>query len=311
MSENDLEKTVEMEEMKREYESIPIPEGLEFRVKSSIVQARNAQSAHSGQDREKAPAKKRRYLKTSLSACAAAMLTIVVLANSGPGVARAMEQVPLLGPITRVVTFRAYQDQRGDTISADIKVPEVENGGALNDAIQKYTDTIIAEYEKDAAAVGGQEIDSKSGHYQMDLDYTVVTDNDKLFSLRFNKTIIMASGAESVKIYNVDKATGKILTLGDLFQKDSDYLSALTADIQRQMREQMQADEGKQYWLDSEVEDWNFTALRPDTEFYINEDGQLVIVFNEGDVAPMYMGVVEFTIPAEAVKEIAAPGYLN
>ena len=300
MSENDLKETREIEELRRQYDAIPIPEGLKFRVKSSIVRARGARSA-----------KWRRYLKRGLGTCAAAMLTVVVLANSGPGVARAMEQIPLLGPITRVFTFRTYQDQRNDTISADINVPEVENGGALNDAIREYTDAIIAEYEKDAAVVGGTEVESKSGHYQMNLDYTVATDNDKLFSLRFNKTIIMASGAESVKIYNVDKATGKILALGDLFRKDSDYLGALTANIQEQMRAQMEADESVQYWLDGEVEAWNFTALDPEATFYVNADGKLVIVFNEGDVAPMYMGVVEFTVPSEAVADIAVPGYLK
>ena len=42
-----------------------------------------------------------------------------------------------------------------------------------------------------------------------------------------------------------------------------------------------------------------------------NADGELVIVFNEGDVATMYMGVTEFTIPAEATADIAVPGYLG
>lgn len=308
MREDGLNETKELEELRRQYKSIPIPEGLEFRVKSSIVRGRNARS---GQGGEKTAVKKRRYLKRGLGACAAALLTIAALANSGPGVARAMERIPLLGPITRVFTFRTYQDQRGDRVSADIRVPEVENGGELNDAIQKYTDTIIAEYEQDAAEAAGTEAESHSGRYRMDLDYTVVTDNDVLFSLRFNKTVIMASGAESVRIYNVDKATGKILALGDLFRKDGDYLGALTENIRRQMRARMEEDESVQYWLDGEVEAWNFTALDPDVSFYINGAGKLVIVFDEGVVAPMYMGVTEFAIPAETVAEIAVPGYLK
>ena len=247
--------------------------------------------------------------------CAAAMLTVVVLANSGAGVAHAMEQVPLLGLITKVVTFRTYEDQRGDTVSATINVPEVENGGELNDAIQAYTDTIIAEYEKDAASSEEYANDpdaptAETNHYELNLDYTVATDNAALFALRFNKSVVMASGNESVKIYNVDKATGKILTLGDLFQSGSGYLDVLTKNIQAQMRMQMDADENVYYWLDDEVTDWNFTALDPDTAFYVNENGQLTIVFNEGDVAPMYMGVVEFTIPTNAISDIAVPGYL-
>ncbi|KAF5058839.1 Anti-sigma-V factor RsiV [anaerobic digester metagenome] len=322
MNENNLNETKELETLKREYESIPIPEGLEFRVRSSIAQAKNAentenaQNTQSTQARESHPAKKHRYLRKVFGTCAAAMLTVVVLANSGAGVAHAMEQVPLLGLITKVVTFRTYEDQRGDTVSATINVPEVENGGELNDAIQAYTDTIIAEYEKDAASSEEYANDpdaptAETNHYELNLDYTVATDSAALFALRFNKSVVMASGNESVKIYNVDKATGKILTLGDLFQSGSGYLDVLTKNIQAQMRTQMDADENLYYWLDDEVTDWNFTALDPDTAFYVNENGQLTIVFNEGDVAPMYMGVVEFTIPTNAISDIAVPGYLK
>ena len=322
MNENNLNETKELETLKREYESIPIPEDLEFRVRSSIAQAKNAENAENAQNtqstqaRESHPAKKHRYLRKVFGTCAAAMLTVVVLANSGAGVAHAMEQVPLLGLITKVVTFRTYEDQRGDTVSATINVPEVENGGELNDAIQAYTDTIIAEYEKDAASSEEYANDpdaptAETNHYELNLDYTVATDNAALFALRFNKSVVMASGNESVKIYNVDKATGKILTLGDLFQSGSGYLDVLTKNIQAQMRTQMDADENVYYWLDDEVTDWNFTALDPDTAFYVNENGQLTIVFNEGDVAPMYMGVVEFTIPTNAISDIAVPGYLK
>lgn len=282
-----------LEEMKRAYQSVPVPEELDFRVRSAMARAWRR-------------ARLRRGLRRAAGMCAAALLTVTALANSGPGVAGAMEQIPLLGAITRVVTFRSYEDRRGELVGASVDVPEVENGGALNDEIKAYTDAIIAEYEKDAAVM-----DTGEAAYQVDLSYTVATDNDSIFALRFNKTVVMANGVESVRIYDVDKRTGRILKLGDLFRADSGYLDVLTAEIQRQMRAQMDADEGVIYWLDGEVEEWNFTALNPDAAFYVNADGELVIVFNEGDVAPMYMGVTEFAIPAEATADIAVPGYLG
>lgn len=39
-----------------------------------------------------------------------------------------------------------------------------------------------------------------------------------------------------------------------------------------------------------------------------SDEGNLVIRFNEGDVAPMYMGCVEFVIPKEAVENIWSHG---
>ena len=202
-------------------------------------------------------------------------------------------------------TFRTYEEDRGNT-SAHIDIPSVEGGGdALSAAIQAYTDTIIQQYQHEAALQG------ELGHYDLDLTYTVATDNETVFALRFDQTLVMASGNESVKIYAVDKATGELLTLSDLFRPDSDCLSVLTEEVQRQMAEQMASDDQIHYWLhDEDVGDLNFTALDPDTSFYIDGEGRLVLVFDEGTVAPMYMGITEFTIPAQVVKDIALPQYL-
>ena len=129
-----------LEEMKRAYQSVPVPEELDFRVRSAMARAWRR-------------ARLRRGLRRATGMCAAALLTVTALANSGPGVAGAMEQIPLLGAITRVVTFRSYEDRRGELVGASVDVPEVENGGTLNDEIKAYTDAIIAEYEKDAAVM--------------------------------------------------------------------------------------------------------------------------------------------------------------
>ena len=288
-----------LESLEKEYQSIPIPEDLEFRVRASMERAKQEQRE------EKRPGRVLyRALKRTGVTAAAAVLGLVVLTNASPTVAYAMEQVPVLGAITRVFTFRTYEDDRGN-VSAHVDVPQVEGNDALNDVIQQYVDTIINQYEKDAALQGAE------GHYDLDLTYTIATDSDSLFALRFNQTQIMASGVESARIYAVDKGTGRILTLADLFQTDSGYQQILTRMIQEQMARQMEEDPAVYYWLNDEVEAWNITQLPPDTDFYVNEAGDLVLVFDEGEVAPMYMGLVEFTIPAEDLKDIAQGGYLG
>ena len=115
-------KEVKLEEMKREYEDIPVPEELEFRVRASI-------------ERAKLERKKGNAIMTtvkriviSLGATAAAfMVGVTGLANSSATIAHAMEQIPVLGAITKVVTFRNYEDDRGNT-SAHIEVPQIEGG---------------------------------------------------------------------------------------------------------------------------------------------------------------------------------------
>lgn len=57
--------------------------------------------------------------------------------------------------------------------------------------------------------------------------------------------------------------------------------------------------------------DLNFTALDPDTSFYIDGEGRLVLVFDEGTVAPMYMGITESRSRPKFVEDIALPQYLS
>lgn len=248
----------------------------------------------------------RKFWKGMAATAAAAMVTIVVLANSGADIAMAMERVPVLGAITRVVTFRTYENRQGK-MSAHVDVPQVPGAGeALNQQIQSYTDTIINQYQADVKATDGE------GLLNVDLSYQVVTDDDSLFALRFNKTVIMADGAESVKIYNVDKASGKIITLDQLFKQSTDYAVPISESIKNQMRQKMKEDPNLTYWIDeSDVPAWDFQSVDKDSTFYVNQDGRLVIVFNEGDVAPMFMGVQEFVIPDSVTKDIALPGYLK
>ena len=74
------------------------------------------------------------------------------------------------------------------------------------------------------------------------------------------------------------------------------------------MRQQIKDDPDKSYWVDIEDDDpikgLEFRTIKKDQQFYIDENGNIVIAFNEGDVAPMYMGCVQFTIPKQVTEGI-------
>ena len=93
-------------------------------------------------------------------------------------------------------------------------------------------------------------------------------------------------------------------SLRDIFKEGADYVTPISESIKKQMKEQMEADENVTYWLDNEIEEWNFKQISQDESFYLNKDNHVVIAFNEGDVAPMYMGAVEFEIPAKVLESI-------
>lgn len=276
-----------MANLKKEYDDIPVPPQAKARMLQGIKQAK----------KEKKRGTHLKIFKSTGVTAAAAMAAITLLANLTPTTANAMEKLPVIGSIAKVVTFCTFEDQK-EGYEAKVEIPQVTLDGraetAVNKSIQAYADELIAQYEQQLAEDQGQ------GHYALDSSYRVVTDTDKYLSIRIDTTVAMASGAQYVKIFTINKATGSVLTLNDLLNHNSDLLNAVSNNIKEQMTAQMKADENVMYFLNSDVPDTDFTGLKGTESFYLNESGQLVITFDEYEVAPGYMGAVEFTIP-EAV----------
>lgn len=225
----------------------------------------------------------------------------------------------MIGAIAEVVTFREYEStDNNNNMEADIKIPEVsvknedgtvneETTQKINKSIQEYTDEIIAQYEADVKAAGEGE-----GHMNVELDYSVITDSDRLFSIRFDQLLVMASGTQMVKIYHIDKQTGEMIGLDGLFKDGVDYITVLSENIKEQMKERMAADESLVYWVDNEdMPEVNFKSIKEDNTFYVNENGKLTVVFDEYEVAPGYMGSVEFEIPTEIIQDLVQEGFLK
>lgn len=299
-----------LEEMRQDYENVKIPAQLRERVEAGIRQAKE-------ETQMKKKSKVMVYTGRVLGGAAAAMLVITVMANSGAAIAYAMAKIPVIGAIAEVVTFREYESSENN-MEADIKIPEVsvknedgtvneETTQKINKSIQEYTDEIIAQYEADVKAAG-----ESGGHLDVELDYSVITDSDRLFSIRFDQLLVMASGTQMVKIYHIDKQTGEMIDLGGLFKEGADYVTAVSENIKKQMKERMAADESLVYWVDNEdMAEWNFESIKEDNTFYVNENGKLTIVFDEYEVAPGYMGSVEFEIPTEIVQDLVQEGFLK
>lgn len=298
-----------LEEMKQDYENIRIPKELRQRVEAGIREAKEEKNM-------KKKSKVVVYAGRIAGGVVAAMLAITIMANSGAAIAHAMAKIPVIGAIAEIVTFREYESSENN-MEANIKIPEVsvknedgtvneETTREINKSIQEYTDEIIAQYEADVEAAGGGE-----GHMDVELDYSVITDSDRLFSIRFDQLLVMASGTQMVKIYHIDKQTGEMINLAGLFKEGVDFAGPISENIKQQMKEQMAADEMITYWVDSDTPEWNFESVKEDTTFYVNEAGKLMIVFDEYEVAPGYMGSVEFEIPTEVVQDLVQDGFLK
>ena len=204
----------------------------------------------------------------------------------------------MIGAIAKVVTLRTYEDKTNH-FEAKVDIPEIDSAPeAVNRSIEDYANELIAQYEKDLRASQGE------GNYSLTSTYKVVTDTDRYLCLRIDTTLVMASGTEYTKVFTIDKTTGDIISLSDLFKNKPEMLTAISDNIKEQMKQQMAADSSVTYFIDSDMPEWDFKELKGDESFYFNEKGELVITFDETEVAPAYMGAVEFTIPQSVTGDL-------
>lgn len=281
---------------KTEYEAIPVPEELNGRLTETLARGQRQ-------------ARRRRRLHHLLSAAStAAVLCLFAAVNLSAPFAKAMQSLPVVGPVFRVITFRQYTDDSGN-YGAEIAVPQIADSdpstpledslAQMNQALSGYADSIIAQYEADLAAGGDL------GHEYVYSDFQVLRDSDRLLSVCIRTDIVMASTNSFVKIYHLDKTAGQLIELSDLFQPGSGYVERLSGLVKQQMRSRMAKDPSQSYFIDQNS-GLDFTSIRPDQSFYINADGALVLVFDKYEAAPGYMGVVEFTIPLSDIQDLAA-----
>ncbi len=282
-----------LQELKDEYMNIPIPDELEFTVKKALTEGSRT-------------AMKRRNRIRLISASVAAVFLFTLTLNISPILAQSLAEVPVIGSIVNVLTFREYQVDE-DTFDAQIKVPAVQ--GLKNKALE---DSLNARYLEENEQLYQEFIEdmedlkaSGGGHMGVASGYEIKTDNDRILSICRWVVNTVASSSTTMKFDTIDKEKEILITLPSLFRNDT-YTEVISENIKDQMRAQMKADPDKIYWVsgtDQEEFFEFFESIAPDQNFYINDDNKLVISFDKYDVAPGYMGIVEFVIPTEVISE--------
>lgn len=244
-----------------------------------------------------------RVIPRILAAAACIVFAVLfVLPNASVTYAKAIEKIPVIGELVRVVTIRNYfySDGRHEM---DVDVPKIENKqnnsslNQINEDVSEWTKRLVDQFYADLEESGN------SGYGSVYVDYEMVTNTDRWFTLKITTFETAASSDESFKYYHIDKMTGKIVCLGDLF-KDKDFSDVLEKEIQRQMKKRMAEDSNAVYWTENGEIGENFASVSADHNFYINNDGDLVIPFDKYEAAPGYMGSPEFVIDKEIIKDI-------
>lgn len=281
-----------LNQLKTEYDNIEIPDELDFLVRSTV---------HKGSKQQK-PFK----LKRAMIAAILVFGIFVGGINISPTLAQTLAEIPILGQVVNIFTFVNFKVEE-ENFEADIKVPNIsglndeELESSLNAEFIKEGQSLYEEFNKQMEQLKSVE---GNGHLALESTYEIKTDNDQILSVIITKLETMASSSTSYTSYTVDKLNKAIVTLPSLFKNDS-YIEAISDNIKTQMRQRMKEDENISYFIDSvdmPVDD--FEKIDANQNFYINQDGKLVILFNEYEYAPGYMGPSEFVIPTDIIQDL-------
>ncbi len=323
----DMTEQEQLRQLQEEYENMIIPEAGRERLQAGIDRAR--------MEKKRAEHARRR---SAWTAVAAAVVVMIALPNTNIQIAHAMENIPLLGGFFRLVTVRQY-NYSDENHNAEVELAQINYGedagegasvgevaaapeGTAAGNVEGASDgqeAAVANLSEDGVEAVNQNMEatveelirqfedtlSEEGYHGLHVTQEIVTDNERYYTVKLSVLETEASGYEHNQFYTIDKQTGNVVTLEDLFVEGSDYISAISENIKTQMQEQMAADEGVIYFLDNDdMPEFNFQGITEQTNFYFNEKDELVIAFDEYEVAPGSMGTPEFVIPQEVTAAI-------
>ncbi len=313
-----------VEDGKKVYDSIEIPKELSDVVDRAIA-SKNKEEVKRAYGRRRNRKMAGRMIRYTAAAAAAVLVCFTVGLNTSEAFAKEMSQVPVIGPLARVLTVRSYHGADGD-YEIDMEVPEIEMDagnagigqagadftGDINVEIQKIVDdymeqakTEFQEYKDAFFATGGTEEEWGGRTMDIVVDYEVKYQEGNFLSLQLVTAKGWVSAQEERYFYNLDLARHKNLTLQDVLGED--YVRICNGSILAQIRQRITEDENQSFFgfgpdgeAVAEPDIPGFTSVSADTKFYVNGQGNVVIVFEKYEIAPGYMGFLEFEIaPAD------------
>lgn len=279
---------------RRAYDNIEIPDNLDEVVRGAIAE---------GMARRRRNRIVTLFKKTG-SIAAVFFLCVVTALNLSPTFAAAACEIPVVGDLCRVFLFWEYHME--DEIKyIDAQIPQIENTGKteledrVNLEIQKVmydcleaSEERAKEYYDAFVETGGDPKDFVPVGITIDYETKYISQECVSFVVSQYETRFDAYNCDLY--YNIDLDSGRIITLKDWFGLDyrqivAKSIEATIADWSEEQRSIL--------WDDLSIID----LISEDTNFYFNQDGQVVVVLEKYEAAYGAAGDLEFTIqPAKS-----------
>ena len=236
---------------------------------------------------------------------AAACLLFVTSLNAIPVFAQSVAGIPGMDSVVKVLTFGRYQFEENN-FSAKITTPEIEGlldkelEEKINRDFREQASLVKTAFEEDYRQM--KAVDPEA-HLGVRYDYEILTDNEDYLAIDVYWYHAVGSSSTVKQFYTIDKKTGHLLELKELFKEEADYKTPISQYIVQEMKRQNKAGIN-QFWTEENEFAEPFRTIKEAQQFYLNRDGDLVICFDKYEVGPGSSGSPEFVIPDEIIKDI-------
>ncbi|MBP1890102.1 hypothetical protein J2Z53_001686 [Clostridium moniliforme] len=180
-------------------------------------------------------------------------------------------------------------NKKDSCIEIDVSYPKIsgEKFNNINNEIYNWTDKWIKEVEENL------EDYKKSGYicnnrYQLYSRYYLTKEGNNILSfyIDYYQFTGGAHGITTRKAYSIDENNGRVLKLNELFKKGYNYRQIIDDEIRKEINKNKE-----NYFEDGN----SFKGIDDNTKFYINDDN-LVIYYEQYEIAPYAAGIPEFKI---------------
>lgn len=275
---------------KKSYEQIPIPENLSQTVDEAI---------RYGLVRSLARPKRKKRLIRVAAAAVALFAPLVLLMNFSPSFVSAVEQIPILGQMFRIFDFREiHEETQYQYIDAVIPQISYDGNSEMENRVNLEISHLIQEELNRSEQQAKEYYDAfvqtggKPEEYRpivVTVDYEVKSIRDTTASFVITKWETLASAYNIQYFYNIDLETGDNLTLRDCLGPD--YQKIVAESIQSQI-DSWSDDMRSMLFLETDLEN----LITEKRNFYLDDEGRVVVVFDKYEIAAGAAGVLEFPI---------------
>lgn len=268
------------EEARKKYESIKAPEKL----KRSLTKQLKGENEYT-------------HFKILGGVACACIVTFVLSINVSPVLAKSIAKINSSAEkLVYILTGFRYEIEEG-YYYAKVEVPKLkgilpaELEEKINAELNEKAQKVIDEFETTKNEL---EQEGLEAHIGVDSGYEIKTENDRILAFDVYVVNVAGSSSTSHSFYNLDKEKGGIINFKSLVKNEENYKEIINEFVKADMERR----NGKEEVFFLKY----FVGIKDEPNFYIDNDGYVIIVFDKYEIAPGAMGSPEFKLPKEIAE---------